>query len=152
MSVVFKVEQWSDVLHELRPLFSLLWEDVALDKERFVAKHDDVKYTALDKAGILHLVTARLDGTLIGYFVSMLTPNPHYVDAGLMAFTDQYYIIPEYRKGNTGLKLFAFVEKCWLEKGVVKAYNSHKLHRDRGPMFRMLGWKPTDLIYTKVYE
>lgn len=146
----FDVEQWKDALPELQPMFQLLWDDVGLDKEKFKAKHDDAKYTALDAAGMLHVVTARASGRLVGYFISFLTPNPHYVDSGLMAYTDMYYLAPECRKGSIGLRLFAFVEKCWREKGVVKAYSSHKLHRDRSSMFRVLGWTPTDLIYTKV--
>lgn len=146
----FQVERWSDVLPELVPMFQLLWDDVGLDKDRFTAKHDDAKYTALDKAGMLEVVTARNDGRLVGFFVTLLTPNPHYADAGLMAYTDMYYLSPEYRKGNVGLRLFSFVEECWRKKNVVKAYSSHKLHRDRSAMFRILGWNPTDLIYTKV--
>lgn len=148
--ISFQVEKWADALPELEPMFQLLWDDVALDKDKFVAKHDDEKYAALDKAGMLLVVTARCAGKLVGFFLTLLTPNPHYADAGLMAYTDMYYLVPECRQGNTGLRLFSFVEQCWREKKVVKAYSSHKLHRDRSAMFRVLGWKPTDLIYTKV--
>jgi hypothetical protein len=150
VTVTFQVEKWAEALPELRPLFHLLWDDVAVDKDRFVAKCDEEKYAACNAIGMLHLVTARSEGRLVGYFVMLVNPNPHYLGAGLMAFTDMYFLLPEFRKGTTGVKLFSFMEESLREKGVVKAYTSHKLHRDRGTMLQMLGWTPTDMVYSKV--
>jgi Acetyltransferase (GNAT) family len=147
-----QVEQWSSALPELLPLFSMLWDDVAVDKDKFVAECDQQKYFELEKIGMLHLVTARSEGELVGFFLVFLTPNAHYKNAGLMAFTDMYYLKPEHRKGNAGLKLFSFMERTLKDKGVVKAYTSHKLHRDRSAMFEFLGWKATDVVYSKVIQ
>jgi len=122
-----------------------------VDKDKFVAECDEDKYAALDEHGMLHLVTARDGDILAGYFLVFLTPNGHYRDAGLMAFTDMYYLLPRFRRGNLGFRLFAFMEETLREKGVVKAYTSHKLHRDRSRMLKILGWTPTDLIYSKVF-
>lgn len=144
MKLTFNVEKWSDVLPELRPLFDMLWSDVAVDKDRFVAKCDEEKYATCEAVGLLHLVTARDNGKLVGYFVMLVNPNPHYLGAGLMAFTDQYFLLPSYRKGNNGVKLFSFMELTLRAKGVVKMYTSNKLHRDRSVMFEGLGFKPTD--------
>ena len=149
-SVCFQIEKWGDALPELGPLFHELWADVAVDQDRFTAKCDEAKYAALEQAGILHLVTARTEGKLIGYFLMFVTPNAHYHGAGLMGFTDMFYLRPEFRRGNTGMKMFAFMEQTLRDKGVVKLYTSHKLHRDRGPMLKALGYKPTDMVYSKV--
>lgn len=148
--MTFQVEDWSKALPELKPLFSLLWVDVAVDQDKFVAKCDEEKYAALDKLGMLCLVTARDGKKLAGFYLVFITPNGHYLGAGPMAFTDMYYILKEYRKGNTGMKLFAFAEETWKQRGCVKAYTSHKLHRDRSAMFKVLGWKATDMVYSKV--
>lgn len=151
MSLNFRVEKWSEALDELRPLFHLLWSDVAVDQDRFTAKCDEEKYATCEAAGLLHLVTARNEtGALAGYFLMIVNPNPHYFGAGPMAFTDMYFLLPEYRKGNAGLKLFAFMEETLREKGVVKMYTSHKLHRNRSLMLDALGFKPTDTVYSKV--
>jgi len=150
LNPTFHVEQWSDAIGELRPLFSLLWDDVAVDKDRFVAKCEEAKYEALEKAGALCVTTMRVDGKIAGYYVALIIANPHYEGQGLMAYTDMYFMLPEFRIGNLGMKLFAFSEKTWRERGAVKAYSSHKLHRDRSKMMLALGWKPTDLIYSKV--
>lgn len=150
MSVTFQVEKWSDCLLELRPLFAFLWKDVAVDQDRFVAKCEEAKYKALADAGALCLTTMRLDGMLVGYYVALILPNPHYEGQGKMVYTDQYFILPTLRRANLGMKLFAFSEKAWREMGAVKAYSSHKIHRDRSKMFVALGWKPTDLVYSKI--
>ena len=152
MKLAFQVEQWSDALPELRSMFSMLWDDVAVDKDRFVAICDETKYAQCEAAGLLHLVTARSEGLLVGYFCMLVNPNPHYFGAGLMAFTDMYFLLPQFRKGNAGVKLFSFMEETLRAKGVVKAYTSHKLHRDRSTMLEGLGWKPTDQIYSKVLD
>lgn len=152
MEISFQVEKWSDALPELRQLFLLLWSDVAVDKDRFVAKCDEEKYAALEKLNMLCLVTARDAGALIGYYLVFITPNGHYHGAGLMAFTDMFYLLPQFRRGNIGLRLFTFAEKVWREKGCVKAYSSNKLHRSRPGIFKALGWKATDMIYSKVLD
>ena len=79
-----------------------------------------------------------------------LTPNAHYKGAGLMAFTDLYYVKPHFRCANLGLRLFTFMEQTLREKGVVKAYTSHKIHRDRSAMMKFLGWTASDTVYSKV--
>ena len=150
MTLTFQVEAWSDCLPELRPKFTDLWSDVAVDKDRFKAKCEEAKYKALEDAGAICLTTVRAHGTLVGYYCALIISNPHYEGQGLMAYTDMYYLDPEFRRGNTGLKLFTFSEQVWRERGAVKAYSSHKLHKSRGTMFAILGWKPTDLIYSKL--
>jgi hypothetical protein len=150
MTVSFQVEKWSDALPELRPLIPMLWDDVAIDKGRFVAKCAEETYATLEKGGVLHLVTARDDGKLVGYYVLFITPNIHYADSGLMAFTDSYYLLPEFRRGYTGISLFKFMEETLRAKGVVKAFTSHKIHRDRSRMFKFLGWQASDVVYSKI--
>lgn len=146
----FQLEAWNTALPELRPLFARLWDDVAVNKDRFTAECDEEKYASLEQAGILHLVTARNGEKLAGFFLCFVTPNAHYLGAGLMAFTDMYFLREEFRKGNTGIRLFAFMEETLRERGVVKFYTSHKIHRDRSKMLILLGFKPTDTVYSKV--
>lgn len=147
----FQVEKWSDALPELRELFPLLWEEVALDKDKFVSECNEPLYANMENLNMLHLVTARTEsGELAGYHVSFITPHMHYKTAGAMAFTDMYFIRPEFRIGGMGAKLIAFLEKSLRERGVVKAYLSHKVAHDRGGLFKALGWQPSDVVYCKV--
>jgi hypothetical protein len=147
-----QTEGWQNALPELRNLFPMLWEEVAVDKDRFTSKCDESKYESLDKAGILHLVTARENKALVGFFLVFVTPNAHYEGAGMMAFTDLYYLCPTFRKGANGLKMFSFMEKTLREIGVVKIYTSHKLHKDRSNFLKFLGYQATDMVYSKCLQ
>lgn len=150
MPISYQVERWSKALPELKPLFSKLWEDVAVDKHRFRAECEEEQYAALEAQGILHLVTARRDLEIVGFFLVLVRPNPHYKGAGLMGFTDMYYLAPALRKGMTGLQLFSFTLRTLKSRGVVKFYTSHKIHRDRSSLLKLLGFQATDIVYSKI--
>jgi GNAT superfamily N-acetyltransferase len=150
LSVAYQLESWPEALAEIIPLSRLLWEDVAVDKERFVTECDLERYNKLHELGMLQVVTARIGKRLIGFIVSLVGPNVHYKGAGTMVNTDAYFILPEYRKGNIGIQMFSFAEETWRAMGIVKAYSSHKIHKDRSGMFALLGWRATDIVYTKV--
>ena len=148
--ITFRVERWRDFVIDGQHLFSKHWEDVALDRDKIDLSVDNAKYEQLDDLGLLHIVTARKDGRLVGYFLGFLMIHPHYKEAGLMAVTDIYYLLPEARSGGTGAKLFIEVEKSLKERGVVKAYLSCKIHQDHTKLFTRLGWKPTDITFSKI--
>jgi hypothetical protein len=147
--ITFQVERWREFAPDGYQIFPRHWEDLSLDRDKISLSVDDPKYQQLDDLGILHIVTARKDGRLIGYFLSFLMIHPHYKDAGMMAVADIYYLLPEARSGGTGVKLFAEVEKSLRERGVIKAYLSCKIHQDHTELFTRLGWKATDIMFTK---
>lgn len=147
--ITFHVERWREFAPDGQALFPKHWEDLALDRDKIDLAVDSAKYEQMDDLGILHIVTARKEGRLIGYFLSFLMAHPHYKNAGLMAVADVYYLLPEARPGGTGAKLFAAVENFLRERGVVKAYISCKIHQDHTKLFTRLGWKPTDISFTK---
>lgn len=148
--IAFREESWSSLAKDATGgLFRKHWEELALDRDKIELSMDMEKYKQLSDSGVLHIVTARRDGRLVGYFVTFLMIHPHYKDAGLMALTDFYYLLPEERRGGAGAKLVIAMETSLKERGVVKAYLSCKLHEDHTPLFTLLGWKPTDITFTK---
>jgi GNAT superfamily N-acetyltransferase len=148
--VEFKVEQWSSVLPELRPLFAFLWAEVALDKDKMRAVCNEEGYATMERLNMLHVVTARTDkGELAGYHVSFITPHLHYKEEGPMCFTDMYWTHPKMRVGGLGAKLLTFLVESLKERGIVKAYLSHKVSHDRSELFTALGWKPCDVVYCR---
>lgn len=149
-TTTFQAENWPDCLPELRYLFDRLWAEVAVDKDKMKAACDEDMYAKLDAAKILHLVTARKDGILVGFFLAFVLPNGHYKDAGLFGFTDMYFTLPEHRKGGLGAKLFLFMETTLRAKKVVKFVTSHKVLNDNSGMLKALGFKHTDQIFSKL--
>lgn len=150
LRLTFQVEPISAVLRDAKELFPRQWQELGLDKDKIsgIAPHEQ-RYLELEKLGILHPVTVRADGRMVGYYIAAICEHLHYQGAGLMAHTDLYYLLPEYRKGGCGAKMLIFLEKTLKEKGVVKIYASTKVHADRGPLFEALGFKLTDRIFTK---
>ena len=65
-------------------------------------------YQKLADMNALHIVTARDNEKLVGYYVSFIITHHHYKDA-LVAENDLHYILPEYRKGWLGYKFLKAV-------------------------------------------
>jgi GNAT superfamily N-acetyltransferase len=147
--IEYQVEKWSDVLPEMEPLWPAHYEELSLDKDRVKLGGCLERYAEMENLGILVVVTVRSDKQLVGYYVFMLLPHLHYKDAGLMAYTDMYFLLPEFRKGGTGVKMFLAVEQAMKNAGAVKAYTSHKIHQDHSELLKRLGWKASDIVYTK---
>ncbi len=148
--ITFQLEKWdgffADAANGLMPLH---WKELALDQDKFPLSVDNPRFSAIDGQGLLHILTARKDGELVGYFIAIVMPHLHYSTSGLMAFTDMYFMRKDCR-GVAGAKLFTEAERTLAERGVVKAYLSHKTHQDHTMLFEALGWKHTDKAYTKL--
>jgi hypothetical protein len=149
--VTFHVEQWRDFYPEAKPLMQEHWEEIAIDREQIPLSLNEERYQQISDAGILHILVAREGAELAGYYIALVLPHIHYQDAGLMAFTDIYFLRPQFRKGHAGVQMFVEAERTLREAGVVKAYLSCKAHRDISPIFEALGWKFSDKSYTKVF-
>ena len=148
----FQVENWKTLWNEGRDLFYAHWQELGLNKDVITLDVDNERYIDMDKSGILHVLTARESGKLVGYYVAFVLPHGHYKNSGLMAFTDFYYIVNEFRVGGAGAKLFIEAERTLRERGVVKAYLSCKVHQDHSPLFEGLGWNKSDYAFTKMLQ
>lgn len=149
--ITYQREEWHACLEEMEALWPLHWEEVAGDKDVIKLEPNYAMYDSLVSTGQLHLITARADGKLIGYHVSIVRPHLHYVNS-LSAFTDMYFIHPDFRKGMVGVNIFRAAEKSLKQRGVQKMFTGTKLSLDMGRIFERLGWKETERLYTKVIE
>lgn len=150
--MTFQVERWPIFWRDCQELTPIHWAEAALDKDVIKLSIMPENYYACDEKGILHIVTARHEGKMVGYFIANVVIHPHYKEAGLMAFTDMYFIHPDFRKGGTGAKLLIEVERTLRERGVVKLYISTKVHEDKSALLKALGYKPADLSFTKLLK
>ena len=146
----FAVEKYKVVMEEgERGLFQKHWEDLAIDKViPWELNHE--MYTYMEEKGLLHVVTARNDNRIVGYHVGIIGPHLHYKSAGLMCYEDMYYLLPEFRAGGTGARLFMFVETSLRERGITKWFLSCKRHQDHTALFTMLGFRLQDLGFSKL--
>lgn len=149
MSIGYAVESWEQCWQELQVHWGEHWKEVALDHETIALNPDLDTLHEMANNRMLHVVTVRDAGELVGYHVSIIRPHLHYRQS-LSAFTDIYYLAPSHRKGLVGYRLFQFVEQSLKARGVQKMFTGTKLHLDVGPLFERLGWRETERLYTKV--
>lgn len=153
--IQFQYENWSDCVDEMRPLWPDHYEELSLNKDTIELDCDEEKFREGERLGCLHIVTARdipergQRGKLVGYYYGMLMHHLHYKGAGLMCYSDAYYLKPEYRGVNGARFLSAIIRSLKL-RGVVKLYISTKSHQDHGELFEKFGMKCSDRMFTKL--
>ena len=103
--ITFQIEKFSDVYVEALPLLEAHYEEIATYKEVKALNPDVWRYLEIEEKGILRIMTARDDGVMVGYFVSMIMPSLHYKDCST-AINDILYVHPEYRGGTLAYRLF----------------------------------------------
>lgn len=146
--IAFAVEQYQDAIDEIKPYYQAHYDELASNKEIPL----DPNYEAYDRMaemGLMHVVTARLDGVLVGYHISIVFPHLHYKQS-LTAHTDIYYLRPDCRIGRNGIELFKFMECSLKDKGVQRIYMMTKTDADKGAILERLGYAEKERIYTKM--
>lgn len=103
--ITFQVEKFRDCFTEAIPLLEAHYEEIATNKEKKILDPDIERYHTLEDCGMLRIFTARDEGKLIGYFVSMVMPHLHYSSC-IYAMNDILYVDPEYRGTTLAYRLF----------------------------------------------
>jgi len=147
--ITLQEEKFADYFRDAQELFPPHWRELALNQTKIKMDLDAERYQLMEDAGILFILTARLDGKIIGYLVAFPMSHPHYKSAGMMALTDMYYVLPEYRKG-VGAKLFLEFERRMRDRGAVQIMTGCKRHQDHTALLEALGWTNSDLTFLKV--
>jgi GNAT superfamily N-acetyltransferase len=146
--ITFAVESLTEHLEEMKPLFPLHWEELALDKGNVPLDPQYDIYLRRDEHGEVLFVAGRELGLLVGYFVGFIAPGLHYKTC-LTLTMDIFYVHPDYRGRGAGLQLFKAVEQEAKRRGVQRMFMGSKLHRDTNWLFEKLGYTPVETYYSK---
>lgn len=141
------VEDFAPFLEEVKPVFPMHWEELALNKDKVPLDPQYEIYLARDALGEVLPVVLREDGKLIGYFVGFVAPGLHYKTC-LTCTMDIFYVIPEHRGAGTGFVLFKTVEKELRRRGVQRLFVGSKLHKDASWLFQKLGYEEVERYYS----
>jgi GNAT superfamily N-acetyltransferase len=144
--VDYQIEAYRSAIEEMRLLFPLYWEE--LGDKTLPLEPNYQSYAILADLGALHLVTARSDGVLVGFHLSIIQPSLHYKSV-LTCYTDIFYLKPEYRRGMNGYKMLKFACDSVRLLGVRKMMMGAR-SLDLGPVMIRLGFKVAEQIYEKV--
>jgi GNAT superfamily N-acetyltransferase len=149
MKFTFRVERWQDVVDEMRPLWPLHWAEVAVNQDVIKPDCDEERYAKLQDLDMLHVITVRANGRLVGYAIWFLTHHFHYKSV-LHALADMYFVLPEFRVAGVGARLFVESEQTLKARGVIRAHTSCKVEHDHQPLLEALGWTFTDKTFGKL--
>lgn len=147
--LTYQVENWFDCKEEMQWLFPIHWEEVALNQDSIPLDMWFDEYDKLAAADILHIVTVRDDDKIIGYYWAMIRNHMHYAKS-LTAYTDMFFLHPNYRKGSNGIKLIRFFEESVKAKGVQRIIANTKVKLDKSAIFERLKYQRAEVVYTKV--
>lgn len=146
-AITYLPERWADCFREMMPLWKDHWEEIAIHRDAIPLDPDVAEYQRLDNEGVLAVVVARCEGRVVGYYISFVKSHLHYRTT-LHAFTDVYYVVPDFRKGFCGIRLIEAAMKHWRERGVKKAFTATKFALNMTPVFEHLGWISTENTLT----
>lgn len=146
--LTYQLEDWATYVRDCQALWWEHWEEIAVQKDRMPMRPDEEAYRALEAAGRLQIVTAREQGVMVGYIVSVVRPHMHYADV-LTGYEDAYFLSKSHRKGMAGVKLIREAIRHMRAVGVQKCFFMTKAALDMGRIFERLGFTKTDIVYSK---
>ena len=148
MALTYQKEDWIVFMEDCGELIVAHWQDVALDQATVELDPDWDTYNCIDAQGGLEVVTARDEGTLVGYSIHIISTHIHYKNLKI-AEGDVFWLDSAYRRGMAGIKLLKAAEKHLVAIGVDKVINKVKLHKDVVRIFERLGYTAIERVYAK---
>lgn len=138
-------EQWAK---ESQPLLVRHYGEVAANGDDGLMDVDHAQFDWMCKNGMLHVVTVRCDGELVGYHISIVKRHLH--RAVLTAYTDAFYVAPEHRRGMVGYRMFTYATETLKRRGVKWIYSGTKLNKDISRLLERQGFRHVEETYLKV--
>lgn len=141
------VESLTQRLEELKPLFPLHWEELALNKDKVPLDPQYHVYLQRDARGEVIFVALRDAGELVGYFVGFVAPGLHYQTC-LTCHMDILYLRKDKRGGRGGVILLKAVRAELQRRGVQRWFVGTKAHMDIGRLFEAMGFEHVETTYS----
>ena len=148
MTITFQKEMFLKLMPEL-PEFFLIHDSEVEESDNTPIDVDWQRYLGMEANGLLHIMAARDGKKLIGYYIAMVVPHLHRKHR-LCAYSDMFFLLPEYRNGWTGYKLFTETEKMFKSLGVRKSYLVTKVKMPITIMIKRLKYVLIERVHIKM--
>jgi hypothetical protein len=151
-AIEFAVEPFTRIAPELPSLFARHYDELAENKEVYPLDPDWDRYFAMDIAGILKVLTVRVDDILVGYIFNLVGPHLH-SKSTRYADIEMFWFDPLYRDVWMAVKAFRENENFLKSLGVVFIHVSDKIRFKKGKVdliFKRLGYRPIETNWSKV--
>jgi hypothetical protein len=137
-------------MRELPPLFWRHYEELK-DTPAIYPDPDWGRYMAMDEMGTLKILTARCGGVLVGYIFSTIYPHIHN-QTEINADIIRFWLDPIFRGGWFPYRWFkendAMLRGLGAKRVSVPVKN-HFLDGRVGSIFRRLGYKPIETVWSR---
>jgi hypothetical protein len=141
--------RYAEFWWEAEPLAREHWKEVGTHNDILDFDPDHERYVALENIGMLHILTARDEGVLVGYFFVGILRHPH--DRKCLIGTDMLvYCRPQYRRELLGPLMYDAAEKKLEELGAHIVMFRKKAHWNGDGFLTRRGYGPQETIYDKV--
>lgn len=148
MTVSFQKERFEPVWRDAQALFRDHWNEIAEMKDVNRLDPDVDEYKKLERVGYLHVMTARDDGRLVGYYACFVKRNLHYRSV-VVGSDDLYFVHPAYRGTGVGVRLFLAAEQMQRDANAVLAVLKDKVAHSHEALFAKLGYEKMENVYWK---
>ncbi len=142
------IESFEQRLDELKVLLPEHYKELALNQDQVPLSPQYEVYIERERGGGLLFVTLRDAGAMVGYFIGFIAPGLHY-NTCLTCTMDIFYVRKDKRSGGAGLKLFRFVEKELIRRGVQRWIMGSKIHADASALFKRIDAVPIETYFSK---
>lgn len=150
-SPVFQVESFTACIDELKPIHALHWQETEEDRHAVGFAIDYDYYRQIEAMGLLFMATARDDGRIVGEYLFFIQNGRHSRGAR-EALLDSMFLLPDYRKGMTAVKMLRFCEAELTRAGVNRITLACKTAHDVSLLFRRCGYVNTEVVYSKIVK
>lgn len=134
---------------QFEPLIRQHWSEIAVNQD---VQKLDVKwefYAETARRGYMWMIVVRDDAKMVGYFLYMLSPIPHYQRIK-QATEDSHFILPEYRAQGYGTAMLVCAEQSALNRGAQIMKVRTKVHRDNSDFWEGRKFERVEYVYQKV--
>ena len=132
-------------VEELKQLLPSHWEELGIYREKMPLDPEWAVYDAMERAGQLLYVALRHEGSLIGYFIGVVSAGLHYRTT-LTCKMDIAYVRPEHR-GKSGTVLFDAVKAELKRRGVKLWWVGSKDHHPIEGFYEAIGFERQETYF-----
>jgi GNAT superfamily N-acetyltransferase len=138
-----------EFLHRAKDTLECHWQELGINKDKYVLRPDPERYTQLQEAGVLHNLVVLKEDRVIGYSVILTTRGLHYQDA-VFSQVDVLYVHPDFRSTSVGARLLVGTEELAKEVGgTVVLHHAKPFAPQITKPLEKMGYTQYELIYGK---
>lgn len=152
--ISYQIERFDDIIDEAQAMFPAHWDEIASHKEDRRLNPDLEIRKRAESKGVLVIATAREAGRLIGYIDWFIWRDPNSSET-MTAETDVYFVEDRPNRALIMLAMIRMSLKHLAKLGITYVrprtkFKTEGLGRGAGPIWQALGFKPNEVIYSKI--